>query len=176
MTFPQPAPPGFPPPGYPPYGYPPPAPSAATAMIAAALALIGALYNCMPLLGGLYTWKTRPRIDNPLFTGLPIRADTAVVLWIAAHALQVTLLAAGSIMLFRRKSIGRSSVIVGCLVALLTTAAPLISDTVVHHRNSSLFDHAALMLTALPVLATLILAFVPSTTRWLATRTPHHQY
>lgn len=167
MTYPYPQPA---PPGHPPYGYAPPRPSAATAIIAGCLALVGALYNCMPLVFGIIKWRTDSHVDEPLYTGLPMRAETALAAWTTAVGIEVFLLGVGAVLLWRRTVLGRAMVIVGSLAGVLLTLWPFVSDVGVHHRGSSLMTMGLVVVSAIPPLLTLILVSWNTTGRWVADR------
>ncbi|MCV7110502.1 hypothetical protein [Mycolicibacterium setense] len=151
--------PGYPQPGYP-AGYQPnlpKGPSGATGIIAAILALPGALVGLFYVVTSVVIiWS-----DHEYAVG--------AVFGLAGAAVGLALFI-GAIALFRRKMIGRRLIIGGCAVAILSGLAALCDMAIGITGNPSRepvgFSVAIIVGLVFPTL-TLVLAMLPSTARWI---------
>lgn len=151
-------------PSYPPhpYGYPsvqrPPQPSAATAISAGVLAVLGGL---LALVAFLF-----PFSDIRMVMAHPDTfADAGVWIYVqtAVRTIYGLLLLVGAVLLFRRQVVGKWLVVAGCVLATIPTL----------HLGTN--DIVGGLMYLVPPIATLVLAVVPSTTRWIAARPPSRQ-
>ncbi|MGV0807637.1 hypothetical protein [Mycolicibacterium setense] len=151
--------PGYPQPGYP-AGYRPnlpKGPSGATGIIAAILALPGALVGLFYVVTSVVIiWS-----DHEYAVG--------AVFGLAGAAVGLALFI-GAIALFRRKMIGRRLIIGGCAVAILSGLAALCDMAIGITGNPSRepvgFGVAIIVGLVFPIV-TLVLAMLPSTARWI---------
>ncbi|WP_194816737.1 hypothetical protein [Nocardia sp. XZ_19_385] len=141
-------------------------PGGGTAYTAAFLALAGGVWNTL----GLYEFL---RTDNLVFAVIedgrtPGWADSTLVAMIGAIALSAFFLLVGSLLLAGRRRAGRSMVIVGALLGVLITLAPVLAVVVLFDQipNSDLAYASAF--AASPWLLVLLLASWGSTGRWIA--------
>lgn len=182
MTYPQ-QPGQYPdqqPPGqYPTGGYPPapPAPypnypggidpmarpSGGTAITAAVLAIIGAAWAIFICIGG---FSTAPDAQGPL----------SWMVWMQAvvYLVEVCTLLPGAILMLTRKPIGRWLVVLGCaihivqgIVAVIAVAGA-VSDQIENSAQAFGAGTVGLVVVLAPAIATLVLALVPLTGRWIA--------
>ncbi|MEV0712269.1 DUF4064 domain-containing protein [Nocardia aurea] len=166
--------------GYNPYpgGYsmPAAAPNGATAIIAGVLAGLGALSN---LVGGGFNvafsaadfGSDLSEFDSTGLLGNESYSTFALVTGIVS-IITAVVLGVGAIMLFNRKALGRTLVAAACAVCILSqlvgvvVVLGLLSSTDVSPVSGGL---SGIFSIVFPV-ATLVLALVPATSRWLAHR------
>jgi hypothetical protein len=121
-------------------------PSGGTAITAAVLALLGALWAIVMLVQGIGILANDPAL--PVWT-----------LWQQgiASVIELSTLGVGSILLFLRKHIGRALVVTGCAVHLLQGIVPFGGFWTIGHVS---------LFVLIPAIATLILVLLPHTARW----------
>ena len=127
--------------------------SAATAVIAAVLAILGALVSSL-LISEAISWIGYTRDPN--------LADQAPRSWFNAAALVLTVVAllSGAALLLMRKLVGRLLIVIGCLANLAVLAVQGIFPA-----SDAVADIMFWPLAVFP-LATIALALAPSTRRW----------
>ncbi|RSN65889.1 hypothetical protein DMH01_05945 [Amycolatopsis sp. WAC 04182] len=163
MTFQQ-----YPPQGYPPPGaYPPPGmvrqPSGATAIIAGILAILGGLWFLAGLASNII------ELSHYVISFLVVGA--------ALDLVSTALLLGGGIMLLLRKRAGRVLTVIGAASSIGFVALTFLLRAIGSHFYFSYggvtlhFGFGWLLFVVLiPAIATLVLALVPSTARWLAAK------
>ncbi|MFD6066792.1 hypothetical protein [Amycolatopsis lurida] len=163
MTFQQ-----YPPQGYPaPGAYPPPGtvrqPSGATAIIAGILAILGGLW----FLAGVVSHVIE--LSHYVISFLVVGA--------ALDLVSTALLLGGGIMLLLRKRAGRVLTVIGAASAIGFVALTFLLrafDAHFHFSYGGVILHFGfgwlLFLVLIPAIATLVLALVPPTARWLAAK------
>ncbi|SFP38038.1 hypothetical protein SAMN05421810_102413 [Amycolatopsis arida] len=130
-----------------------PGPAApATAVAAGVLALLGALFHLIGVVGGVLA----------LSRGA---TTAAVVATLVGNVVLVALLAGGALLLLTRRPAGRVLVAAGSGLAVLLYVLAAVFGTAV---GDARLVGAAVLLLGVPALATLVLATVPATGRWLA--------
>ncbi|MFI6026047.1 hypothetical protein [Amycolatopsis magusensis] len=157
---------GYPAQPYPagPPGYPgmQPKPSGGTAITAGVLAVLGALWALISLVASIVVLSEYGSLLAYSYIGLGLTAIEAVLLLV------------GGILLFMKKPAGRWMVIVGCALVLLSYALGMVMTAVgTSGLDSSVGGAvvggaaAGLIIVAVPAIATLVLAAVPPTGRYL---------
>ncbi|MGH3437778.1 MAG: hypothetical protein ACRDRN_15080 [Sciscionella sp.] len=156
-----------PPPAYP--GYPGGAdlanqrPSGGTAITAGVLAILGAVWA---IILGIVDFSVAPAAGQSI----------AWVVWLQAivYVIEFFTLLPGAIMLFMRKSLGRWLIVVGCAAHIVQGIVAFIGVVLIanaFNNQSSAFvggGVVGILVVLLPAIATLILALVPLTGRWVA--------
>lgn len=139
-------------------------PSGGTAITAGVLAVLG------------FLWATYCAIVA--FSGMGGLADNSLawVVWLSAigYVLELLLLGPGSILLFIRKPAGRWMVVIGCLLHIVLVTVTIIGT--LSQAANALGNTGAVaavggiagFIVLVPAIATLVLALVPLTGRWIA--------
>lgn len=147
---------------HPGYAMQPPKPSGATAIIAGVLAVLGGLFSLVGLIS--------------VVAGL---AEFGFVLWLnvlilVQNVLLTGTLLPGGILLFLRKPVGRVLTIIGSVLAILTELVSVLLDVAgVWDYGFAYFGTyfggavVAVATSVIPATATLVLAIVKPTARWL---------
>ncbi|MEC3979843.1 hypothetical protein [Amycolatopsis sp. H20-H5] len=135
-----------------------PEPSGATANCAGVLALLGGIWNLLGFAVQLFAMVFGHWTFGQLIS-------------VVINLVVTGLLLSGGIQLFRRKPNGRSQTILGCALVILDAVAGVVLLSVGvswpgGYAASVLGSTFALLFTA-PAIATLVLAAVPSTARWV---------
>ncbi|WP_181770301.1 hypothetical protein [Amycolatopsis pittospori] len=166
MTYQQYPPQGYPPPGAYPHPGMPPKPNSATGIIAGILAILGGVWF---LSGSVWTViLTFGRFHAEVLIGGILDLAVGVLLLL------------GGILLLRRKSTGRMLVVVGGGAAILLGLVSVVlratgSDFYfVYSGVRVLYGFLGLVIQLfIPAIATLVLALIPPTARWVgATKQP----
>ncbi|MEV0249905.1 hypothetical protein AB0H76_25115 [Nocardia sp. NPDC050712] len=176
MSFQQPYPA---PPGFAPHAYGPPPASGATGIIATLLALAGGLMNGGLAIAGVVsitqTWQgpLTMQPDGNFQTEPSIaHIDGVEAAWCAGTGITALLLLLGGILLLLRSPVGRVLVASGSVLALLLAVLPFLFSAMLLD-SAMLADSSILLLLGIggffPFL-TLVLACIPPTGRWIATR------
>jgi len=157
-------------PQYPAYAVPQPRASGATAITAGVLAVIGGLFHLLAFILQL----TEP--GN-------VFAQTYSVVAFIANLVLVLVLIPGAILLFMRKAAGRILVAAGASIAILFFVTTLIwvlveavpaAITLTNEQTGRLLGSSStfLLVFCIPAIATLVLALVPPTSRWINSAQP----
>ncbi|MGC7097071.1 hypothetical protein ACPZ19_20555 [Amycolatopsis lurida] len=150
------------PPAYPGGAMPAPKPSGGTAITAGVLAVLGAIWAMISTVGSII-------VLTEFSSSLPVMSFVGIGL-VAVEAL---LLLVGGILMFMKKPAGRWMVIAGCALVLISTVLAIVNTSMLaseYGASSSLVGGTvgAVVVLALPAIATLVLAAVPPTARYLA--------
>jgi len=143
-----------------------PRPGGGTAITAGVLAILGGLWYLISL--------------GAAIVGMAVGATGIfVIIFSALCAVAAICLVTGGIGLFLKKPAGRPSTILGCAFALVQCAMSgtlvLIADGVTFVETSEvagISGWAALVITAIPAIVTLVLALAKSTVRWVGQAEP----
>ncbi|MGV0837055.1 hypothetical protein [Mycolicibacterium thermoresistibile] len=157
--------------GYPPYGPPPGPPSGATAVSAAVLAGLGAFANLgaslLALIGlfGLAALANDPTYGD---VDVPGAASALIVVLVLGSLICGVMLAVGTVLLLRRRMLGRWLVVAGCGIVLVQCLVGLVVESTLSARYE--YYQSGFGITALHMIfatITLVLVLLPSTTKWL---------
>lgn len=187
----HPPPPGYPQPGYgqqpgygaqpgygqqPGYGYPgyplaPPPPSGTTAVSAAVLAGLGAFANLGASLLALFGLLGMAALANdPDYGGVdvPGTASALIVVLVLGSLVCGVMLAVGTVLLLRRRMLGRWLVVVGCGIVLVQSLVGLMIESALsaryeYYQSGPGFTAVHLVFATI----TLVLVLLPSTTKWI---------
>ncbi|MET7769175.1 hypothetical protein [Nocardia sp. NPDC005366] len=161
--------------GYDPYpgGYAS-APGGATAIITGVLACLGALANLFGGVIGVWLGSSQYGADLADYDSTGLLGNdgyyTFVLVTGIVELITAPILAVGAIMLFNRKVLGRTLIVAGCLVVIVSQiggTGVLLSSV---DTGGAFTGGVGGIFGAVFPIATLILALVPATSRWLAYR------
>ncbi|WP_054811566.1 hypothetical protein [Nocardia arizonensis] len=176
MSYPQQYPGAYDP--YPPaYGLPRAVPNAGTAITAGILAILGFVANVLG--GGFSIWMGLSEFgsrysdyDSTGLLGNDDYYDFLVVVGVVSLVIAI-MLGVGSLLLFNRKSMGRALIAAGCVLTVISQIASLIFVVSAPAGASTpLSSGLGGVIGMVFPIATLVLALVPATGRWLAHRPP----
>lgn len=136
---------------------PPPPPGGGTALTAAVLAIVGGVVHLIGAIAGV------------LNVG-DFQSVLAIVISVGVNPVLAGLLLGGGIMIFLRKPAGRLAVIVGAALAITVYASAIVFGAVGVYARGVLPAGFVMLIAALPAIATVVLASLSSTVRWLTAR------
>lgn len=145
-------------------------PSKGTTIAAAVLAVLGAIWALFGTISSLAAVGTA----DP---------DLQMVMWTQgiAYPIEVLTLAPGAALLFMRRDLGRWLVVAGSVVHIIMSVIAVFGMLSTVDTSSELGGAAAgfgvvgLLIVLAPAIATIILALLPSTARWLNWTPPSRQ-
>lgn len=154
---------------YPDFEYDPPEERSVTAFLAAALAAVGGVWHLGGVAGNVVNLADGRVTVLGLLIGLVLNLALAVML------------VGGAVLLLRRRSTGRTLVLVGTSAALLSYALTAILSILdlafVGFIGVGLVGgFLALLIVGVPAVATLALTLAPSTARWIEEPWPDAGY
>ncbi|WP_370944591.1 hypothetical protein AB5J62_36525 [Amycolatopsis sp. cg5] len=140
---------------YPAQQPPAPAPSGGTAITAAVLAILGGVVHLVGAIAGALNLGSFVSVMS-------------IVISVGVNPLLAGLLIGGGIMIFLRKPAGRLNVIIGAGLAIAVYATAIVFGAVGVYAHGIMPAAFVMILAALPAVATVVLASLNSTARWLA--------
>ncbi|SDX78151.1 hypothetical protein SAMN05421504_103825 [Amycolatopsis xylanica] len=136
---------------------PPSAPSGGTAITAAVLAILGGLVHLVGAIAGA--------VNLGAFANV-----MSIIISVGVNPILAGLLIGGGIMIFLRKPAGRINVIIGAALAIVVYATAIGFGAVGVYAHGIMPAAFVMLLAALPAVATVVLASLNATARWLAPR------
>ncbi|MFD8500507.1 hypothetical protein [Amycolatopsis sp. NPDC059657] len=147
----------YPGPQYPHQQPPAPSPGGGTAITAAVLAILGGLVHLVGAVAGA--------VNLGSFVSV-----MSIVISVGVNPILAGLLIGGGIMIFLRKPAGRLNVIIGASLAIAVYATAIVFGAVGVYAHGIMPAAFVMLIAALPAVATVVLASLSSTARWLAPR------
>ncbi|WP_153029208.1 hypothetical protein [Amycolatopsis sp. YIM 10] len=150
------------PPAYPGGAMPAPKPSGGTAITAGVLAVLGALWAMFSTVASII-------VLSEYSSSLPAMSFIGIGL----VGIEALLLLVGGILMFMKKPAGRWLVIAGCALVLVSAVLSIVNTSMIAAEfggSGALVGTSAglVIIVSLPAIATLVLAAVPPTARYLA--------